>query len=210
MYWETDITSNRHRILFTWVNYEDLGKRKGEKGKNSCIWVLIMTFSPQIWERGELFSITKYLNSSVFLPTSVNHAQDFMCLKYKTNLKHKLHPSRQVSGDWGGLETLDGACSKLSSQSWAWLSRMRFQFYIKDDEANPKMLMSVVIYNNFLKPFLKTFRDPFKLLKTFSFKASKCFFWKHSEEKYTWKDSKKDKEAQMNFKRKILENSLRN
>ena len=62
--------------------------------------------------------------------------------------------------------------------------------------------MSVVIYNNFLKPFLKTFRDPFKLLKTFSFKASKCFFWKHSEEKYTWKDSKKGQRSSNEFQKK--------
>ena len=68
--------------------------RKREKNwKKSWTWISIMSFSPHIWERGDLFSKTQYLNSSVFLPTSVNQAQDFMCLKFKSNFKYKLHPS---------------------------------------------------------------------------------------------------------------------
>ena len=82
--------------MFTWVNYEDLGRIKVKKLKIASIWVYIMGFSPQIWERGDLFPITKYLNSSVFLPTSVNQTQDLMCLKYKANLNYKLHPIGKV------------------------------------------------------------------------------------------------------------------
>ena len=68
--------------------------RKREKNwKKSWTWISIMSFSPHIWERGDLFTKTKYLNSSVFLPTSVNQAQDFMCLKFKSNFKYKQHPT---------------------------------------------------------------------------------------------------------------------
>ena len=52
-----------------------------------------MSFSPQIGERGDLFPIRKYLDSSIFLPTSVNHTQDLMCFKYKANFNYKLHPN---------------------------------------------------------------------------------------------------------------------
>ena len=93
MHLETDIIFVSLRIMFTWINYGDLGKRKGEKFKNAWFWVLITNFSPQIWERGDLFSITKYLNSSVFLSTSINYAHDFMCFKFKSNFKYKLHPN---------------------------------------------------------------------------------------------------------------------
>ena len=61
--------------------------------KKASIWVSIMSFSPQIGERGDLFPIRKYLDSSIFLPTSVNHIQDLMCFKYKANFNYKLHPT---------------------------------------------------------------------------------------------------------------------
>ena len=89
---ETDIIFVSLRIMFTWINYGDLGKRKGGKFKNAWFWVLITNVSPQIWERGDLFSIAKYLNSSVFLSTSINYARDFMCFKFKSNFKYKQLP----------------------------------------------------------------------------------------------------------------------
>ena len=73
--------------MFTWVNYEDLGGKKEKKSKNASIWVSIMSFSPQIGERGDLFPLRKYLNSSIFLPTSVNHTQDLMCFKSRLSIR---------------------------------------------------------------------------------------------------------------------------
>ena len=99
MHLETHIIFVSLRIMFTWINYGDLGKRKGEKFKNAWFWVLITNFSPQIWERGDLFSITKYLNSSIFLSTSINYAHDFMCFKFKSNFKYKQHPNRHTTSN---------------------------------------------------------------------------------------------------------------
>ena len=63
-------------------------------------WILVLNtgFSPQIWEHGDLFPITKYLNSSIIHPTLINHAQDLMCLKFRSNFKKKLHPTQEGAG----------------------------------------------------------------------------------------------------------------
>ncbi len=50
--------------------------------------MLVHDFTLEIGERGDLFPILKTHNYRIFLPTLVNYARDFMCLKNKSNFNY--------------------------------------------------------------------------------------------------------------------------
>ena len=50
--------------------------------------MLVHDFTLEIGERGDLFPILKTYDYGIFLPTLVNNAQDFMCLKIKSNFNY--------------------------------------------------------------------------------------------------------------------------
>ena len=50
-------------------------------------------FTHEIFNSGVLFPIRKTLKCSIILPSSVNHEQVLMCIKYKANSMCKLHPT---------------------------------------------------------------------------------------------------------------------
>ena len=65
-------------------------RKKCEKLKNV---LLFCDFTLEILNRGVFLPITTTPKYSTTVPNSVNHTQDFMCIKFKALLPYKLHPN---------------------------------------------------------------------------------------------------------------------
>ena len=70
-------------------------KRKNVKNLKNIL--LFRHFTLEIFNRGVFFPITLTPKYSTTVPNSVNHTQDFMCIKFKALLPFKLHPSANVT-----------------------------------------------------------------------------------------------------------------
>ena len=66
-------------------------RKKCEKFKNI---LLFRHFTLEIFNRGVFLPITMTPKYSTTVPNSVNHTQDFMCIKFKALLPCKLHPNK--------------------------------------------------------------------------------------------------------------------
>ena len=93
------------------------------KKKRKKMWkkkkiLLCHRFTLKISDRGDLFSIPWTTFLCKYLPNSVNHDQDWMAIKFNSNLLNKLHPNLHISGGWM-LEMLDAHLSSLPlSAEW--------------------------------------------------------------------------------------------
>ena len=72
-------------------------RKKCEKFKNI---LLFRHFTLEIFNRGVFLPITMTPKYSTTVPNSVNHTQDFMCIKFKALLPCKHHPNHYDDGDY--------------------------------------------------------------------------------------------------------------
>ena len=70
-------------------------EKKGKNVKNLINVLLFRHFTLEIFNRGVFLPITMTPKYSTTIPNSVNHTQDFMCIKYKAFLLCKQHPTLQ-------------------------------------------------------------------------------------------------------------------
>ena len=71
-------------------------EKKGKNVKNLKNVLLFCHFTLEIFNRGVFLPITMTPKYSTTVPNSVNHTQDFMCIKFKALLPCKLHPSLET------------------------------------------------------------------------------------------------------------------
>ena len=71
-------------------------EKKGKNVKNLKNVLLFRHFTLEIFNRGVFLPITMTPKYSTTVPNSVNHTQDFMCIKFKALLPCKLHPNVDV------------------------------------------------------------------------------------------------------------------
>ena len=74
-------------------------RKKCEKLKNV---LLFCHFTLKIFNGGVFLPITTTPKYSTTVPNSVNHTQDFMCIKFKALLPCKLHPNGHAT--WQKLD----------------------------------------------------------------------------------------------------------
>ena len=72
-------------------------EKKGKNVKNLKNVLLFRHFTLEIFNRGVFLPIKMTPKNSTTVPNSVNHTQDFMCIKFKALLPCKLHPNTK----WG-------------------------------------------------------------------------------------------------------------
>ena len=67
-------------------------EKKGKNVKKLKNVLLFRHLTLEIFNRGVFLPITMTPKYSTTVPNSVNHTQDFMCIKFKALLPCKLHP----------------------------------------------------------------------------------------------------------------------